>query len=138
MKNTVRLAKKTESEILFEKIYETYGIKLCDEIIGYLKENSRGVPQKKDLQGTQGLFVASFISVSEKDETNIFSLARLLNEESQGTIYIPVALDGFGGVFCLKFINKELQTVEYLNREYDREVFVCQDFKEFLEMLDLL
>ena len=138
MKNTVRLAKKTESEILFDKIFERYGIKLQNEIIEFLKENSRGVPQKKELRGTQDLFVASFVSLSEKDETNIFSLTRLLNGDNRDTVYIPIALDGFGGMFCLKYINKELQAVEYINEEYVREVFVCHNFKEFLEILSLL
>lgn len=138
MKNAVRLAKNIESDILFDRIYETYGIKIRDEIIDFLKKNSRGIPREKELQGTKDLFVASFVSVSEKDETNIFSLTRLLNEENRDAVSVPVALDGFGGMFCLKYVNKEPQAVEYINREYDREDFVCQNFKEFLEKLSLL
>ena len=135
--NRVILAKQTDETAQFDRIYETFHVRIPNAVVAFLKQNSRGIPKEKALSGTKDLFVSCFVSVSERDKANIFSLTKACNENSANSTLVPIALDGFGGMYCLRFVDLKQNGIIYLCEDNSDQVFVCEDFDGFLKKLNL-
>lgn len=136
--NTIILSKKTDNTTLIEKTEKQLGVVVPSNIIDFLKENNRGIPKEKGLYGVdESIFVTRFISISERDAVNMFSLAQKINHLNGDIAYIPIALDGYGNLFCLMYENQNEYSVVYLSLEQHVVVPICEDFKEFLRRMNL-
>lgn len=137
--NEIIMAKKSDDSITLEKLEEKYNVLIPTGDKFVMKSISRGVPKKKQLNyADRDLIVARFLSVSLKDKVNIWTMGNLINEESDA-VCIPVAEDGFGGLYCMVFYSKDEYKMEYFPHEHDddQRLVLCSTYKEFLGMLDL-
>lgn len=137
--NEIIMAKKCDDSIVLEKLEEKYNVIIPAKDKLVMKSISRGVPKKKELGYTdRNLIVARFLSVSSKDRGNIWVMGNLINEEADA-VCIPVAEDGFGGLYCMVFYSKNEYKIEYLphDQDDDKRLVLCPTYKEFLGMLDL-
>lgn len=135
--NQIILAKECESDSLFEKIFNKYGIRIPDDVVAFLKKNSRGLlkdePEIKEIES----IVSNFVSINEKDRFNIFSFMKQINDDDEKKLFVPIAEDGFGNCYCLTYKEHNFIGICYLANYGDTEKLLCSDFAMFLDILDL-
>jgi len=136
--NSIRLAKKVESDSVFIDIQQQYEITLPEEICTFLKQNSRGIPTEKTMiLDNKEYLLSGFVSVDEKDKNNLLAIARRLKGEEGMAGFIPFATDGFGNYYGIVFKEKQPEFIAYYNAENGNISFVCKEFKEIKQALDL-
>lgn len=136
--NSIRLAKKVESDSVFIKIEQQYGITIPKEICAFLKQNSRGIPTAKAMiLNNKEYLLSGFVSVNEKDINNILTIALRLRYEEGMNRFIPFATDGFGNYYGIVFNKKQPESVAFYKAESGEILFVCKEFKEIIQALDL-
>ena len=85
--NRVILAKQTDETAQFDRIYETFHVRIPNDVVAFLKQNSRGIPKEKALSGTKDLFV-SVLSPFPKEIKRISSL--LLKHVTKTPLIAPL------------------------------------------------
>lgn len=136
--NSIRLAKKVESDSVFINIEQQYGIAIPKEICAFLKQNSRGIPtEKKMILDNEEYLLSGFVSVDEKDKNNLLAIAVRLKGEDGMDGFIPFATDGFGNYYGIVFKEKRPEFIAFYNAESGEVSFVCKEFKEINQALDL-
>lgn len=136
--NGIRLAKKVESDSVFINVEQQYEITLPEEICTFLKQNSRGIPTEKTMiLDNKEYLLSGFVSVDEKDKNNLLSITGRLKGEAGMDGFIPFATDGFGNYYGIVFREKKPEFIAYYNAENGDVSFVCKEFKEIKQALDL-
>lgn len=134
MKN-LKFQKPVSDRTLILRIAQQYGLSISQEDQQLLSACSKGVPLNRNLDGMdENLFVSRFVSLSPQDAGNILSLSRQINQESDTQFYLPIACDGFGTFFCIKFKQRAPCGIFWLN-DAAEEVKVAVSLSEFLQKL---
>lgn len=136
--NHIRLAKKVETDMVFARIEKEYEVRIPFEICEFLKRNSRGIPKEKSfLINNKEYLLSGFISVDEKDKTNLISVASRLMKEKDMESILPFATDGFGNYYGIKFDEGFPAEIVFYEAEKGRISFVCNKFKDIIQALGL-
>ena len=136
--NTIKLAKSVEKTETIQQIQGLYGIEFPVDISSFLKENSRGIPNKKDFfVNNKKYFLTTFVSISSVDRVNILTLTKQLNSELKEKLYIPFAMDGVGNFYCVEYISKKLNHIVFWDMEIDMISNVCDSFGDLLEAMNI-
>lgn len=136
--NNIRLAKKVESNSLFIDVAQQYGITIPEEICAFLKQNSRGIPAEKTMIfDNKEYLLSGFVSVDEKDKHNLLAILGRMKGEAGTDGFIPFATDGFGNYYGIVFRDKQPQFIAFYNAESGKVSYVCKEFKEIKQALDL-
>lgn len=136
--NSIRLAKKVESDCVFINVSQQYGITIPDEICAFLKQNSRGIPTDKTMVfDNKEYLLSGFVSVDEKDKNSLLAILGRLKGEAGMDGFIPFATDGFGNYYGIVFKEKKPQFIAFYNAETGEVSYVCKEFKEIKQALDL-